>query len=312
VLEGVDLTGALMTERAVDGLQAIHLVACPEELPLQWECLDLPATGLTLVGPNADLGGLDLREADFSSMNDLEDVSFAGANLTGAIFAPEARLQDADFTGANLTGVDLGDASLQDVAASQLGACPEQLPAAWNCVELGASGYTLVGPRADLSDLDLAGVDLSNQNLREVDFDGADLTGASLSGADLENADLQQATLQGLRATELESCPESLPNGWRCIERILVGPGADLHGVDLALTDLTRVDLAGTNLTEADLSDADLTGVDLRAANLTRADLSGANFTDAELRDVVTTDCTWADTTCPDGSNSDDNNGTCL
>ena len=50
-----------------------------------------------------------------------------------------------------------------------------------------------------------------------------------------------------------------------------------------------------------DLSGADLSGADLRYAYLSDANLSGA-----DLSDIY-----WYSTTCPDGTNSDDNGNTC-
>lgn len=333
VLEGVDLSGATLSEREVKGMQAIRLVACPAELPPSWQCTQLPPLGLTLIGPDANLGGLDLRNAAFGSIHNLEDVSFAGSNLAGATFATDANLSEADFTGANLSGVSFGadtnlkeaklgganlsgvslaDANLEDVAAADLASCPEALPGDWRCIELGPSGHTLVGPGADLSGLDLSGSDLSNLNLKDADFEGSKLTGVDFRGADLENAKLDRAALDGVRASGLEGCPDSLPDGWGCVERTLAGPGANLSGVDLSQADLTDIDLARANLSGARLIETNLTGVDLTGVNLTGANLTRANLTDAELRDVIATDMTWSSTICPDGSNSDAHGGSCL
>ena len=42
-----------------------------------------------------------------------------------------------------------------------------------------------------------------------------------------------------------------------------------------------------------------------------RADLSGADLSDAYLYGADLSDVVWYDTTCPDGTNSDDNGDTC-
>jgi uncharacterized protein YjbI with pentapeptide repeats len=55
-------------------------------------------------------------------------------------------------------------------------------------------------------------------------------------------------------------------------------------------------------LYHANLSGADLSGVDLSEALLIGVDLSDANLTDANFEGAV-----WMDTTCPDGTNSGDN-----
>ena len=51
----------------------------------------------------------------------------------------------------------------------------------------------------------------------------------------------------------------------------------------------------------ADVRFADLSGADLRDAYLYGADLTGADLTGVY----------WNDTTCPDGTNSNDNGNTC-
>ncbi len=65
-------------------------------------------------------------------------------------------------------------------------------------------------------------------------------------------------------------------------------------------------DLRGARLVGAFLRDADLRNAKLDNADLTGADLTGADLTGASLKGVV-----WRDTTCPDGTSSDANKGTC-
>lgn len=59
--------------------------------------------------------------------------------------------------------------------------------------------------------------------------------------------------------------------------------------------------LRNADLTNARLRGANLRGADLRGANLTGVDLTGANLDGAKLDKV-----TWARTTCPDRTKSDD------
>ena len=76
---------------------------------------------------------------------------------------------------------------------------------------------------------------------------------------------------------------------------------AELAGADLSYADLTYANLNGADLRVADLSYTNMNNADLRYANLNGADLSGA-----WLNNIV-----WSDTTCPDGTNSDNNGDTC-
>jgi CSLREA domain-containing protein len=73
-------------------------------------------------------------------------------------------------------------------------------------------------------------------------------------------------------------------------------PGAELGGADLSSDHLYRCDLRSSVLVGANLR-----GADLSHANLYRADLRGADLTGV----------TWDNTTCPDGSNSNEHGNTC-
>jgi hypothetical protein len=78
-------------------------------------------------------------------------------------------------------------------------------------------------------------------------------------------------------------------------------------GVNFAGVDLLGTNLAGANLSGADLSGANLQGANLMGANLSFANLSGANLKGANLNNV-----TWSNTTCPDGTISNKDGGTCV
>ena len=158
------------------------------------------------------------------------------------------------------------------------------------------------GPYANLQSCDLAGAgvpadaDLSNANLTNANLNGVNLTGANLTDANLTDADLNGVNLTGANLTNtvltgvesgsVTGTPAVLPTNWQLVDGYLVGPGANL----------TNAVLVGANLTSADLASANFTG-----ANLNTAIAGGANVTSA----------IWADTTCPDGTNSNNDGGTC-
>ena len=87
--------------------------------------------------------------------------------------------------------------------------------------------------------------------------------------------------------------------------------GLDLHGNTLAHAELAGASLEGVNLNGAFLVGADLQGATLQGVNLRGADLSGANLEGATLKGVNTNGVTWSKTTCPDGTTSDADGGTC-
>jgi hypothetical protein len=112
---------------------------------------------------------------------------------------------------------------------------------------------------------------------------GPTLSGQNLKGAPLGNAYLVGATMQA----------------------------TNLTGTHLAGALLVNADLGSSNLNNADLSNALLNGANLAGANLNRANLTGANLTGANLASANLHGVTWSHTTCPDGTSSDDDGGTC-
>jgi len=140
----------------------------------------------------------------------------------------------------------------------------------------------------------------------------------------------------------------SLPVGWAIVDQHLVGPKASLNAIRLVGADLTRVDLtdaslAGAQLFGARLGGVQLTGADLAGARLGFADLSSSSLIDADLQhaNLLGANLAGADlaganldgtildrarftgvtgepfvhfhhTICPDGTNSDNDGGTCV
>ena len=82
---------------------------------------------------------------------------------------------------------------------------------------------------------------------------------------------------------------------------------ASFEGSELSKSLFRKARARGVSFESADLTRADLRGADLRGASMEGAILTGARLQGAKLRKVV-----WKNTTCPDGSNSDDHHNTCL
>ena len=130
------------------------------------------------------------------------------------------------------------------------------------------------GPGSNLRGANLAGAGLQGQDLQEANLKGVDGTRANFAAAQLQGANLQQGTFTN----------------------------ADFDGADLQEANLQRTDLTG-----ATFVNADLTGANLLGANLTGASLAGATLDGANVHGV-----TWSNTTCPDGTNSNSDSGTCV
>ncbi len=85
----------------------------------------------------------------------------------------------------------------------------------------------------------------------------------------------------------------------------------NLKGANLSGANISNASLQGVNLKGAFLENANLQNASLQGVNLEGADLTGANLTGAVLKGANTKKVTWSNTTCPDGTNSDSDGGSC-
>jgi uncharacterized protein YjbI with pentapeptide repeats len=308
--------GAVSCPAVASGTGTVTPAPTPD---VDWQGCDLSLAVLY----DVDMSGANLSDADLSGAeilgnSNVSDADLAGAdlynatlqaNFTGSDLAG-ANLTDgndsgSNFTGtdlhaANLTGADLQPATLGDIESGAITATTAPyLPQGWEIV----NGY-LVGPGGvDFAGQNLTGLVLTNVNLSNSSFAGANLTDANLTNDNLADSDVQGADFSGVTWGAVESggltgTPADLSTHWSLVAGYLIGPGA---GLALA-------DLAGVNLAGADLAGADLYLGTLAGANLTDADLTGPGLLD----DVNTSGAIWSNTTCPDGSNSDNDGGTCV
>ena len=153
-----------------------------------------------------------------------------------------------------------------------------------------------LGPGANL-----VNCDLSLGPLRGANLTGTNLTGANLRGAILYNAKLRDVNLSGATLISADLTGANLT-------------GANLRDANLTFARLSA-DLTGANLRDANLTNSDLAFANLTGANLTGTNLTGANLRDANLTGANVAKARWSNTTCPDGTNSnnpDGDGGTCL
>ncbi len=179
---------------------------------------------------------------------------------------------------------------------------------------------------------DLRNCDLSGRNMEGVDLSNADLSGANLDNASLFTSNLVAATFDNasLRNTNLE---DGYAPGGSFINADLRGAnlyfaffrGGNLSGANFSNNWLSSVDFessilqnavfTGSNLSGVDMRNSDLRGADLSFTtlwyvSLNNADLRNANLLGARLRvGTSLSGIIWGNTTCADGSNSDDNDG---
>ncbi len=152
---------------------------------------------------------------------------------------------------------------------------PGQSPDCYNLVPGANLEYCpLNQEHVNLAGLDLAGADFWGAKLVGADFAGSDLAGALFGGNTQAQADLTS----------------------------VIFSGANLTGATLDGTYLYTSGFDGATLIDTSFAGATLIFVDFSGANLTGSDLS-----QADLFQYLS----WSDTTCPDGTNSDSDGGTC-
>ena len=102
--------------------------------------------------------------------------------------------------------------------------------------------------------------------------------------------------------------PSCLPNCYKADLRGLDMSGQNLFSTfaqaDFSPKGTTKTNLTGANLTGADLEYADLYNANLTFATLNGANLNGATF---DSTTIWPTAEHWKNTTCPDGTNSNNN-----
>lgn len=203
-----------------------------------------------------------------------------------------------------------------------------------------------VGGAVDVSDIDLSGLDLAGVRLdgavaTKTQFDNADLSRAYIRNLlfaagkppFFPSSNLKDATLThitslddvilssinptGLYSNELGSCPAALPENWYCIPAMSDNntPPYRLVGPDARFAD--DPDLPPATWVNTVFPDK-LNGVNFRSnvfRNCTFPNetvLTDANFLGARIIGCSYDNLVWDNTICPDGSISDNNDGTCV
>ena len=115
-----------------------------------------------------------------------------------------------------------------------------------------------------------------------------------LSGEDFRNLDLRGVVFFSADLRKSNFSRSRLAN-------------ASFEGSELSKSLFCKARARGVSFEGADLTRADLRGADLRGAIMEGAILTGARLQGAKLKKVL-----WKNTTCPDGSNSDQHRNTCL
>ncbi len=244
-----------------------------------------PTGAVTFKDGSSVLGTGTLSTTKGVTTATLTTSSFAlGTHTIAAAYAG-----DANFLTRSTTTTQYVDTSLSSYPHLPSGAynlANANLSGAY-LLDLSLAGASLANSNFTGANLNLA--TLTNANLSSSNFTRASFTGANLRGANLSSANLSGANLTGANLT-----------------------GDNLGGANLSGANLSGANLGGANLSGANLGGANLSGANLTGANLTRDNLANANLLGAiGLSTATLTNVHWSMTTCPDGTLSNSDGGTC-
>jgi hypothetical protein len=132
-----------------------------------------------------------------------------------------------------------------------------------------------------------------------------------------KNYDVVKVRALTARGNGLWSAPDGVvgipdpPNcaGGEIIAEFQNGNGCDFSGGDFSGHATGADTYFDANFSDTNLTDSSWGDVTLYGANFTDADLDGANFLVSGGSNL--TNAVWSNTTCPDGTNSDNDGGTC-
>ncbi|MDE2024985.1 MAG: pentapeptide repeat-containing protein [Patescibacteria group bacterium] len=135
------------------------------------------------------------------------------------------------------------------------------------------------------------GKDFSKAQLNTVNFTNVDLSGVNFSGGIMEYVDFSNDNLTNADFSNIVD----LVN-WKSIAQ-----------------NFTSANLTGVNFSNSDFSNSSFNNANFSHTNLSYASLIHDTFLGAtNMSTANVTGVTWANVTCPDGSNSDNNGNTCV
>ena len=269
-LDFANIEGADLSMASLSGIKSQMLKGKPKALPSGWAVISGylmgPEADLTDVVVDGDLAGVDLSGATLKNAL-IRDTSGQVLLPKGwALFANRAVGPGASLQNANLEGADLSEMDLSGVSGRLWKSKNIKLPKGWVL-----NNNSLIGPRANLTGARLQSVDLSGTSLEGVrgrlaGWDRAilpagwvirgnyilgksvDLSYVSADGLNLEGLDLSSANFYRAHLTNVKGSPK-LPNAFKLVDGVLMGPGVDLSGIDWTESNFGKVNLDGAILT---------------------------------------------------------------
>lgn len=151
---------------------------------------------------------------------------------------------------------------------------------------------------SDFSNSDFTNCLLQNQgaSAKFTKFTNVDFTGCANISGNFEQANFDGAILSGV------------PWGMNVTSASFVN--AQLTNTQIIDTNLTDANMSGANFSNSEFL-IDTTPTTIQNTNLTNVNFSNANLNGIDFTSSTRTGIIWHNTTCPDGTNSDDNGNTC-
>lgn len=266
---------------------------------------ETPMTGANLAGksiPSTAHSELFLDNQSALGMN------FAGANLTGGGFL---RFVSSDVRGTNFSGIS--GAGTWDFFGTDLrGSNFQGATAKIRLIASNLSGVSFFGATpAGIQGLTIGGNSSGIVGKMEhLDLRNTIVTCPLIGGNPLDFSDFSGSTwtCNGSVSTHFiaQYCYECAFNdvdfsGWKAF-----GSNKEIQISDGQYSAWRRANLENIHIRGVVFNNADF-----RHANLSGATLEDMNLTNAEFSNANLSGVTWINVTCPDGTASDDNGGTC-
>lgn len=135
----------------------------------------------------------------------------------------------------------------------------------------------------------LRGANLTGKNYSGADLSGQNISGSNLSNGTFNNVNFSSANLSGSN-----------------------GSLGSYISSNFTSANLTGGNFSRANFTGSNFTNAILTGANVSNANFTNVNLTGANLKGASFHGTTITGATWSNTICPNGTNSNNDGGTCV
>lgn len=165
----------------------------------------------------------------------------------------------------------------------------------WRKFEPGEGSFPLICMSCNFNQTGGIGSRLSNKDLSGAIFSNSSINGDSNQIPNLTGVILDRANLIFMQITQVNLANAKIRN-------------ADASNSVINNTNLSGADLSNSNFTSGAFVGSDFTNTNLTNANLTNTQMNEAtNMSSANISGVI-----WSNTTCPDGTNSDNNGSTCI